>query len=71
MVVKLLGGSNRKSTCTNICRKGNGFGEQDIIYPTYHWYGNLILGMIKPYDQNEQLFYQNVSSQSLYSSMWE
>jgi hypothetical protein len=29
------------------------------------------LGMIKPYDQNEQLFYQNVSSQSLYSSMWE
>jgi hypothetical protein len=25
----------------------------------------------EPYDQNEQLFYQNVSSQSLYSSMWE
>lgn len=31
--VKKLGGSDRKSTLTNICKRGNGFGEHDITWP--------------------------------------
>jgi hypothetical protein len=36
MVIKLLGGSNRKSPRTNICKNGGGFAEHDITYPNYH-----------------------------------
>jgi len=72
MVVKLLGGNNKKSTCTNIYKKASGFGEQDITYPNLPliwkpYFGYDLSHMIK----NEQLFYQNVSFQSSYSSMWE
>ncbi len=71
MVVKLLGGNDGKSTPIEICKKGGGFGERNIIYP--------LLLIQKPYFEcdlnlmvkSERLFYQNVSSQSSFNFMWE
>jgi hypothetical protein len=33
------------SHAQTLVKKGGGFGEQDIAYPNYHWFGNPILGM--------------------------
>lgn len=58
-----LGGSNKKSTPIDICKRDDIFGEWDITYP--------LLSIQKPYFgcnlslmiKSEELFYQNVSSQ--------